>query len=107
LPLTADGRPAKSLAMTPRWFTNFDNRFAVRDFDSKFRPAFTDPIEMPVPFMNNSIAAYLMRNLAYSENSEIFEALKRDALRKATAAKDVVSCEMAKFDQAFRSRFNE
>jgi hypothetical protein len=72
-----------------------------------FRPAFFDPIEMPVPFTSNSIAAYLMRIFTYVTEGGIFEALKKNALAKAAATRAAVNSKLLKFHGAFRDRFDE
>ncbi|MCP1974285.1 hypothetical protein [Bradyrhizobium elkanii] len=107
LKLTGNTVPAKNLALTLRRFTNFNSRYQTREFDSLFRPAFFDPIEMPVPFASNSIAAYLMRNFTYATDGGIFDALKRDAVSKAKATRAAVNSKLSKFHEAFRDRFDE
>jgi hypothetical protein len=62
---------------------------------------------MPAPFINNSIAGYLMRNFTYSQNAGIFDALKRDAIAKAGATKKTLQDELSKFQRAFRDRFGD
>jgi hypothetical protein len=73
-----------------------------------FRPNFPDPSTLPPPpLQENTIGAYLLRNLVAPDGPTIFEALKDDAIAKATAARGLMERELSKFQDAFETRYGK
>lgn len=101
LKLSLDSDTAQLFALTQR-------RFAGRRWDSDnetvFRPALPDSFAQ-TRLRQNTIGAYLLRNFPNADG--IFEALKNDALHKATAAKEVIDGELSKSQDALDKRFGK
>jgi hypothetical protein len=82
--------------------------WGISDSESVFRPAVSDSVtQYTPPLRQNTIAAYLLRNFVYVDDVPIFEALKNDALAKATAAREVIDGERSKFQAAFDRRYGK
>ena len=95
LQLTMESDAAKLFALSPR-------KFSGREWDGGdgtiFRPAFSDAIAQHTPGLRqDTIAAYLLRNLVDVDAPTIVEALKDDALIKYAAAR---SSSTAKFQNS-------
>jgi hypothetical protein len=99
LRLTADSDVATAFALEPRIFPG---RGYGEDTETYFRPAFPDPMgEYTTRLLQNTIAAYLLRNFIRRGDETIFAALKKDALAKAAGVKEFVHGEISKFEEAF------
>jgi hypothetical protein len=99
LRLTADSDAATAFALESQIFQGLG---FGEDTETYFRPAFPDPVgEHTTPLLQNTIAAYLLRNFIRSGDETVFEALKRDALAKAVAAKELISGKTSKFQEVF------
>ena len=105
LRLTADSDAATAFALEPRIFQGMGYG---EDTETYFRPAFPDPVgEYTTGLLQNTIAAYLLRNFVRSGDDTVFQALKRDALVKAAAAKELVSSATSKFQEAFEKLYGK
>jgi hypothetical protein len=105
LRLVTDSDVANAFALAPRIFKGMGWR---GDSETVFRPAFPDRVaEYTPPLLQNTIAAYLLRNFLETGDDTIFEALKKDALAKATAARELIDGELSKFQDAFDSRYGK
>ena len=105
LQLTVDSDTAMSFALSPR---RFSGRKWHRGDETVFRPAFPDAVDQYTPGLNqDSIAAYLLRNLVNAEGRTIFDALKDDALAKHAAARAIFNSKVAQFRQAFEERYDK
>lgn len=99
LRLTADSDAASAFALEPRIFRGMGYG---EDTETYFRPAFPDPVgEHTTLLLQNTIAAYLLRNCVRSGDATIFGTLKEDALAKAAAAKEFIVGETSKFQVLF------
>jgi hypothetical protein len=99
--VSAESSWAKRLLLTPRVFPGLEP-WCTESISSFFRPAFDDGHEL-TPLPQNTIAAYLLRNLLYRDS--IFEALKQQVAVKAAAVNDLIDSELAAYQQAFNRRF--
>jgi len=113
LQLTSDLDEASAFALSPRIFTK-ESAFSRRswgwgndDGPSVFRPLFSDVTPFYTKLRANTIAAYLLRNLISTEDSNVFEALKDDVLAKFSAAKEAINIELSKTRDAFNARYSE
>jgi hypothetical protein len=106
LKLTTESDAAKLFALSPRGFPKNSASYANND-GSIFRPAFSDTFSRYTPLMPNTIAAYLLRNSIETSGITIFDALKNDALAKGSAARELVNCELSKFQAAFDKRYGK
>lgn len=105
LRLTADSDAATAFALEPRIFQGMGYG---EDTKTYFRPAFPDPVgEYTTRLLQNTIAAYLLRNFVRSGDDTVFQALKRDALVKAAAAKELVCSATSKFQEAFEKLYGK
>jgi hypothetical protein len=105
LRLTADSDAATAFALEPRIFQGLG---FGEDTETYFRPAFPDPIgEHTTRLLQNTIAAYLLRNFIRSGDETVFEALKRDALAKAVAAKELITGKTSKFQEVFDKLYGQ
>jgi len=59
------------------------------------------------PVRQNTIAAYLLQGFVDGKVSALFEALKCDAIAKATAARELIDAEAAKYRAAFDERYSK
>jgi hypothetical protein len=105
LQLTMESDAAKLFALSPR-------KFSGREWDGGdgtiFRPAFSDAIAQHTPGLRqDTIAAYLLRNLVDVDAPTIVEALKDDALIKYAAARELIDSEVSKFREAFDRRYDK
>jgi hypothetical protein len=102
LRLVTDSDVANAFALAPRIFEGMGWR---DDSETFFHPAFPDVVgQYTPPLLQNTIAAYLLRNFVQSGDNTILEALKNDALAKAAAAREVIDGEILKFQDAFDRR---
>ena len=103
LALSADSDTAMNFALSAR---KFRDRKWDRGDGTVFRPSFSDVIgpHSPGP-SQDTIAAYLLRNMVSSDGPTIFDSIKLDAVAKHTAARTVIDVELSKFRQAFEQRY--
>jgi hypothetical protein len=103
LALSADSDPAMHFALSAR---KFCGRKWDRGDATVFRPNFSDVVgpHSPGP-SQDTIAAYLLRNIVDSNGPNIFDTIKLDALAKHAAARAVIDSELSKFRQAFEQRY--
>jgi hypothetical protein len=105
LQLTMDFDAAKLFALSPRKF--WGRKWESGD-DTIFRPAFPDAVGQHTPGLRqDTIAAYLLRNMVDGDAPTVFGALKDDALIKHKAAREVIDCEVSKFREAFDRRYDK
>jgi hypothetical protein len=105
LRLVTDSDVANAFALAPRIFEGMGWR---DDSEIFFRPAFPGPVgQYTPPLLQNTIAAYLLRNFLETGDDTIFEALKKDALAKAAAAREVIDGELSKYQAAFDTRYGK
>ena len=104
LPLSTSADAAMQFALTARkfWGRKWD-----RGDRTIFRPAFPDLDNLSPGPSQDTIAAYLLRNLVILNGLNIFETIKLDALAKHSAARAVFDIEHARFRQAFEQRYEE
>jgi len=104
LQLTMDSGAAKLFALSPRKFLG--RKWDGGD-DTIFRPAFRDAVRQHTPgLQQNTIAAYLLRNLVDVGGKTIFGALKDDVLMKYSAAQEIIDGEVRRFREAFTKRYD-
>jgi hypothetical protein len=103
LALSADCDPAMHFALSAR---KFRGKNWNRGDATVFRPNFPDIVgpHSPGP-SQDTIAAYLLRNMVNSDGPNIFDAIKLDALAKHTAARAIMDSELSTFRQAFEQRY--
>ena len=112
--LTLGSDVALDFALTPRTFSQ-DTAFSEMpletggkaDQGTKFRPAFPDTEMKFTRVRENTIAAYLLRNFTCADSAPIFEALRRDACAKHSAADELVGRELEAFQIIFSERYGE
>ena len=111
LQLNTQSDVANAFSLAPRIFPR-DLRhrnitWGIEDSETVFRPRFLDPVDHYTPLRQNTIAAYLLRNLAVAEQSNIFDELKRDVSTKYAAARELIEREWDKFRSTFESRYRK
>jgi hypothetical protein len=104
LQLTMDSDAAKLFALSPRKF--WGKKWDSGGDRTIFRPAFPDNEHTPA-LRQDTIAAYLLRNMVSGDAQTIFGALKDDALMKYSAAKEIIDSEISKFREAFDRRYDK
>jgi hypothetical protein len=105
LKLTMDSDAAKLFALSAR---SFSRRRSDGNGETVFRPAFADSITLHTPpLRQDTIAAYLLRNLVDADGPTIFEALKDDAIAKSIATKEVIDGALSEFQDAFEKRYGK
>jgi hypothetical protein len=104
LQLTAESDAMSGFAMRPRKFCG--KKWVSADA-TIFRPAFADDPGQFTGLRQDTIAAYLLRNLASAGTQTIFEALRDDALAKYAAARGVLSGKMSIFQRAFDNKYDK
>jgi hypothetical protein len=103
LQLTSSSETAMQFALSPR---KFCGRSWDRGDQTRFRPTWADPVTQHRPGPSqDSIAAYLLRNLLSTGDSTFFSALKSDALAKHGAAREVINKDLLNFRQAFKNKY--
>jgi hypothetical protein len=101
LQLTTDSGAAKLFALSRRKF--FGRKWDGGD-DTIFRPVFRDAVRQHTPgLQQNTIAAYLLRNLVDVGGKTIFGALKDDVLIKYSAAKEIIDGKVWRFRKRYDS----
>jgi hypothetical protein len=101
IPVSAESSWAKRLLLRSRVFPKLAP-WCTENISSFFRPAFDDGHEL-TPLSQNTIGAYLLRNLVHRDS--IFEALKQQIAVKAAAVNDLIESELAGYQQALYRRF--
>lgn len=105
LKLTMDSDEGKGFALSQRQF--WDRGWHGGD-GTIFRPAFPDPVGQHIPdIRQNTIAAYLLRNLLVEDDQNFFGELKKDALAKHGAARELLKEKVGKFREAFDLRYDK
>jgi hypothetical protein len=95
---------AKLFTLSPRNFCG--GKWGSID-GTLFRPAYADEAAIHITGLRqNTIAAYLLRNMVSVDDRTIFRALKEDALAKYRAAKEIIDSGFSKFRGAFDSRYD-
>ena len=112
LKLTADSEEANTFALTRRVFPkDFSYRHVTWGIDGSetiFRPRFPNPeATHTAPVRQNTIAAYLLQSFVDGKELALFEVLKSDAVAKASAAKELIDAEAAKYQAAFDERYGK
>jgi hypothetical protein len=103
LALSADSDPAMLFALSAR---KLHGRKWDRGDATIFRPNFFDVVGVHSPGPSqDTIAAYLLRNMVNSDGPNIFDAIKLDALAKYTAARAIMDRELSKYRQVFEQRY--
>jgi hypothetical protein len=104
LQLTTDSDVAKLFALSPRMFCG--RKWGGAD-DTLFRPAYPDDAALHITGLRqNTIAAYLLRNMVVVDDRTIFKALKDDALIKYRAAREVIDTGVSIFREAFDKQYD-
>jgi len=102
LALFADSDAAMHFALSARKF--FGRKWGRGDA-TVFRPSFSDAGGHSPGPSQDTIAAYLLRNMVSPDGPNIFDSIKLDALAKHAAARAVMDGELSKFRQAFEQRY--
>jgi len=106
LKLTARSNATENFALSPRIFTNCQITREIYDNETRLRPAFFDPLTENMPRLRqNTIAAYLLRNLVNAGDASIFEALKNDALAKTKAVREAIEIKLSSFQENLDIRY--
>jgi hypothetical protein len=104
LKLTMETDLAKLFVLSHRMFCG--RKWGGAD-NTLFRPAYPDEAAPHITgLQQNTIAAYLLRNMVAVDDPTIFKALKDDALIKYRAAKEIVDSGFSKFREAFDKRYD-
>jgi hypothetical protein len=104
LALSRDSETAMHFALSAR---NFCGRKCNRGDATVFRPSFPNDGRHSTGPSQDTIAAYLLRNMVSSDGLNIFDAIKLDAVAKHTAARAVINDELSKFRQVFEQRYKK
>jgi hypothetical protein len=105
LKLTADTEIATQFALSPRKFVG--TKWESGD-GTIFRPAFADNVAQHTSGLRqDTIGAYLLRNLVSGDAPTIFDALKADALAKHAATRHILYGEVTKFREAFAEHYDK
>ncbi len=103
LALSANCDAAMHFAFSPRTF--FGKKWDRGD-GTIFRSSFFDSVHLHLPGPSqDTVAAYLLRNMIGSDGPNIFDALKIDAVSKHSAARTFMNAELSKFRRAFEERY--